>query len=248
MSNIAQHQRADYGLDAPSIVRNFSSWGGLAFVTGLALLNWPGDARIFVRRLFGNLLAWTGFWFFLTGLAMFLSSRYGKLRVRDQLLDSLHLHGDETVLDVGCGHGLLLIGAAKRLPQGKAMGIDLWSQEDQGNNSAAATLANAQAEGVAERVELHTGNMMDLPFPDSHFDATVSCLAIHNIYNREGRSNAIGEIVRTLKPSGQVALLDFRHVSQYADDLRALHMQDVRVSSLSFGMYPPVRVVTARKA
>jgi cyclopropane fatty-acyl-phospholipid synthase-like methyltransferase len=37
----------------------------------------------------------------------------------------LDLRGDETVLDVGPGHGLLLIGAAKRLPRGRAMGIDL---------------------------------------------------------------------------------------------------------------------------
>ena len=29
---------------------------------------------------------------------------YGKFRARDRLLDSLHLRGDETVLDVGCGH------------------------------------------------------------------------------------------------------------------------------------------------
>ena len=37
-----------------------------------------------------------------------------------------HLTGDEKVLDVGCGRGLLLIGAAKRLKSGKATGIDVW--------------------------------------------------------------------------------------------------------------------------
>ena len=58
---------------------------------------------------------------------MFASSRFGKFHARDRLLERLKLRGDETVLDVGCGHGLLLIAAAKLLPRGHAVGIDLWS-------------------------------------------------------------------------------------------------------------------------
>jgi hypothetical protein len=33
-----------------------------------------------------------------------------------------------------CGRGLLLIGAAKRVPRERTLGIDQWSQEDQGDN------------------------------------------------------------------------------------------------------------------
>ncbi len=59
---------------------------------------------------------------------MVWSSRVAKLKLRDRLLDSLALKGDEKILDVGCGRGLLLIGAAKRLKTGKATGIDVWSR------------------------------------------------------------------------------------------------------------------------
>jgi hypothetical protein len=45
---------------------------------------------------------------------MVRSSRAGKLTERDRLLDELPWRGDERVLDVGCGRGLLLIGAAGR--------------------------------------------------------------------------------------------------------------------------------------
>jgi arsenite methyltransferase len=45
---------------------------------------------------------------------MVWSSKVGKLRVRDRLIESLSLRGDESVLDVGCGRGLLLIAAAKQ--------------------------------------------------------------------------------------------------------------------------------------
>lgn len=66
--------------------------------------------------------------------------KVGKLRSRDRLLDGLALRGDETVLDVGCGRGLLLIGAAKRLTTGTAVGVDIWQTEDLSGNRPEATL------------------------------------------------------------------------------------------------------------
>ncbi len=169
------------------------------------------------------------------------SSRVAKLWLRDRLLNELRLRGDETVLDVGCGHGLPLIGAAKRLPRGKAIGIDLWSQVDQGNNSRTMSLANAQIEGVTDRVEVHDGDIRELPFPDASFDVVLASLAVHNIESAQGRSQTLGEIVRVLKPGGMVALMDIFHVEQIAGFLRQRAMQDVRVSVPSFLHYPPAR-------
>jgi len=37
----------------------------------------------------------------------------GKVRERERLLDTLTWRGDEQVLDLGCGRGLMLIGAAR---------------------------------------------------------------------------------------------------------------------------------------
>lgn len=68
-------------------------------------------------------------------------------------------------MDVGCGHGLLLNGIAKRLKSGKAFGLDLWSNEDQAANSREATLRNAKLEGVASKVEIHDGDMRSMPSP-----------------------------------------------------------------------------------
>ena len=42
----------------------------------------------------------------------------GKFIHRDRLLDRVVWRGDERVLDVGTGGGLLMIGAAKRAPRG----------------------------------------------------------------------------------------------------------------------------------
>jgi arsenite methyltransferase len=234
----------DYGLDAPGLVRLFLLGGGLFVAAGLAAIIFS-TGRIYTL---GSIVFTTGLVFGIQGLLMVWSSRYGKLKARDRLLDELGLIGDETVLDVGCGRGLLLIGAARRLPRGRAVGVDHWSQQDQADNRAAATLENAAAEEVADRVEVHDGDMRQMPFADAGFDAVVASLSIHNVYSVDGRRQTIGEIVRVLKPGGKVALMDIRHVREYADALRAAGMENVQASQLSFWIFPPVRTVTARKA
>jgi SAM-dependent methyltransferase len=248
--NTLAASRADYGLDAPTLVRNFLLGGGVLAIAGLGLLIWGFS----LRGTAGNIMASiaiavliTGIISLFSGTMMIWSSRSGKMHARDKLLEGLQLHGDETVLDLGCGRGLLLIGAAKCVPNGRAIGIDLWSQEDQGDNRKDATVTNALAENVANRVEVRDGDMRKLPFEDASVDVVVANLSIHNIYNREGRRQAINEAVRVLKPNGKVALMDFEHVKEYGEDLQAARMQDVRVSGRSFWIYPPVRIATARK-
>jgi arsenite methyltransferase len=243
----AHPTKADYGLDAPGVVVG-NAVAGVAALAGAGI----GWARLRRRHpvqaavLGGWLAAWG-----LVGVAqaglLVRSSRAGKLHERDRLLDQLPWRGDERVLDVGCGRGLLLVGAAKRLTSGQAVGLDLWRRKDQAGNDPAATIANAQAEEVAERVELCDGDARQLPFDGQSFDVVVSSMALHNIPGAGGRAAALGEIVRVLKPGGRVAILDFRHTSQYAAALAAAGLGEVYRSPRRFGMYPPVRVVTATK-
>ena len=233
--------RADYGLDAPHVVRNLLLAG--AVLAGLAMAaDRLGDWGRFRPMLFSMAAG-----FLAGGLLMTASSRFGKLGARDRLLDRLALQGHEAVLDVGCGHGLLLIGAARRLPHGRAVGVDLWSVVDQAANSAAATLENGRREGVAGRVEVRDGDMRALPFPDASFDAVVSSLAIHNVATAEGRRTAIGEIARVLRPGGRIAIMDIAHIGEYAAALRAAGMSDVRTTWPSPWVFPPTRAVTARR-
>jgi SAM-dependent methyltransferase len=236
-----------YGLDAPGLVRGFLFGGPVLFAAGYFLVRWAKSRNSGLLIGIGYWMFYMGIVFFVESLLMMASSYYGKFRACHKLLDSLHLRGDETVLDVGCGHGLLLIGVAKRLPHGRSLGIDLWSQVDQGNNSREATLQNARLESVSERVEVRDGDMRKLPFPDASVDAVVANLAIHNVSSRDGRREAISEIVRVLKPGGQIALMDFKHVGQYAEDLKGCGVVDARASRPSFWIFPPVRIARGRK-
>jgi ubiquinone/menaquinone biosynthesis C-methylase UbiE len=227
-------RRPDYGLDAPGVVLGLPVVGLVALLG--ALLWSPHPVLIGV----GASLS-------MMGVATYLSSRRGKLTLRDRLLDQLRLRGDEQVLDVGCGRGLLLVGAAKRLTTGKASGLDLWVQADQLHNGRDAALANAGAEGVAERVRVIDGDMRDMPFADSSFDLVVSNLAIHNVPSQEGRQRSISEIARVLKPGGRVALMDLAFTARYAAWLRSAGLVEVHRTWPARWFFPPLGIVQARK-
>jgi len=239
-------KRPDYGLDAPPVVGNLTVAGGSCLAAagvGYLLLRTsnPGFAVAFFI-----ILLFSSFCFFLTVLAMIWSSRWGKLLARDRLMDSLDLKDGESVLDVGCGRGLLLIGAAKKLQSGKAIGLDIWQTEDLSGNAPEVPLGNARLEGVADRVEAKSGDMRKMPFPDFTFDAVVSNIAIHNIPDIEGRRKAIAEIDRVLRTGGRIGIMDFR-VDEYVDSLRSLGWVDLRVSKRSLLIFPPVRMLTGTK-
>jgi arsenite methyltransferase len=244
--NIAP-SRADYGLDAPGVIRVMLVCGIVAIVLGIVANRIVFTVAALRHVAIGPSLLWIG-WALVVGAGlMTVSSRWGKLRARDRLLDRLALTGSETVLDVGCGHGLLLIGAARRLPRGRAIGVDLWSQVDQKSNSADATMANARAEGVEDRVEVRDADMRALPLDDSTVDVVVSSLAIHNVTGDTERHKALREIVRVLKPGGRVGILDIAHVGDYAKEFRAAGMSKVELHGISPWIYPPARVLTAVK-
>ncbi|MUL84930.1 MULTISPECIES: class I SAM-dependent methyltransferase [unclassified Mycolicibacterium] len=164
------------------------------------------------------------------------TTRRGKFAVWRDILDDLALRGDETLLDLGCGRGAVLHAAAKRLPGGRAIGIDLW-RADQTGNSAQRTLANAALEGVADRIEIQTGDMTALPLDDNSVDVVVSSLAIHNIPDRAGRAQALAEAARVLRPGGQLAIADIWDTRRHAERLRTYGWQHVRRRNLGWRMW-----------
>lgn len=210
----------DYGQDAPGLVRGFLLTGTVAatLATAAAFLAWPG-----VAATLGLVAAYT------FGMAIFMVvwSRSVKVRRRERLLDYLPWRGDEAVLDVGCGRGLLLVAAARRVPRGRAVGLDIWRAEDQHDNRPDAALENARLEGVGGRVTLETADMRALPYPDGAFDTVVSHWAVHNLEAPADRAAAVREMVRVLKPRGHVLLADIACHGEYLRLLAELGM-DVR--------------------
>ncbi|WP_426699866.1 class I SAM-dependent methyltransferase [Rhodanobacter sp. Col0626] len=179
------------------------------------------------------------------------TTRRGKFQVWRSLLAGAAIRGDERVLDLGCGRGAVLLMAAEYLPQGQAVGVDIWSTKDQSGNAMATTQQNALAEGVAERIELHTADMRQLPFENDSFDLIVSSIAIHNISKEIGRDQAIDEAWRVLRPGGRLLIADISKSRRYHRRLLELGAMSVR-RNLGWrmwwgGPWVPTMLVDARK-
>lgn len=239
--------KANYGIDAPGIVRNLAIGAAASFLLGRSLYRVLSPKRSSLAAALLTIGFSNGVLCLLAATAMELSSKVGKLRVRERLLDSIPWQGDEAVLDVGCGRGLLLIGAATRLTSGRAVGVDIWRTEDQSGNTPEATLRNARAEGVEERVDIRDGDARALPFGEETFDVVLSSLALHNIPGQTRRTEALKEMVRVLKPGGRLAIVDIARTGEYEKVLREAGMGEVVRSGAHFWIFPGVRVVRGRK-
>lgn len=215
-------KRGSFGLDAPAVPAGLAAAAAAAAGWGLLLRRWTG------RWWPGMLASGYAASFAVAASSYLYTSLRGKFIVWDRLLDRLQLVGDEWVLDLGCGRGAVLLAAARRLPTGKAIGVDRWRTGDQSGNAADRTQANARVLGVADRVQLHTADLTDLPLEDASVDVVVSSLAIHNLDDPQSRGRAVGEAARVLRPGGRLLITDFRHTADYQRHLLDAGMRSVQ--------------------
>jgi SAM-dependent methyltransferase len=102
------------------------------------------------------------------------------------------------VIDVGCGIG----GPARALAHNfgcRVAGVDLTEEFC----LAAGTLTKKI--GLSDKVDIHYGNALDLPFPDNTFDLAWMQHASMNIADKKA---LFLEIARVLKPGGKIALYE----------------------------------------
>jgi arsenite methyltransferase len=245
----AEIAKPDYGIDAPHVLRNLFLFGVLCLAFGFFVPRHLhlGQADFVPRPMFFG----TGILLLIEGSLFLFYVKYGKFRHRDLILSLHQWKGSEQVLDVGCGRGLLLAGAAKRLAaaggSGRATGIDIWSNEDMGGNSETATRHNLELEGIGDRCTLLGLPVQEMDFSDASFDIVVSNLCLHNIYDRASRRRAIEQIVRVLKPGGVALLSDYKLTGEYAGNLRLAGLAVERRWGNPFYTFPPLRVVIAKK-
>lgn len=215
-----------YGGDAPFALLIYTVFGvGLLWHAYVNRLKYP----IGIEMTMGIIL--------LLGALIFLhTTAQGKYRLFDEAMHHLNLKPDSQVLDLGCGRGALLTRIARQLgPNGKVTGLDLWLSWDQSHNKMAVAQKNVDDLGLTDRVNLVTGDMTKLDFPDESFDVVTSSFAIHNIKNEQARINAVKEAIRVLKPGGHLMIIDTgRNINEYGQVFQEAGLQIIQSMGLGF--------------
>ena len=123
---------------------------------------------------------------------------------RDGLLDDLALKAGETVLEIGCGTGRNLVGAARRYPQARLYGLDISREMLQ---SAGSALQRASAESRV-RLAIADATKFDpvVLFGAAQFDCVYFSYTLSMI---PGWRAAIAQAVHVLKPGGRLHVVDF---------------------------------------
>lgn len=107
-------------------------------------------------------------------------------------LRRLHLRGDETLLEIGCGGGAVTRQLARRLPEGRVVGVD---PSEYWVNYAARRLANHR------NVALHAGDVLTANLHTDAFDAALFHFVLHDIRAAE-RPSTLSRIYDVLKDKG----------------------------------------------
>ncbi|MGE0821419.1 MAG: methyltransferase domain-containing protein [Candidatus Binatia bacterium] len=108
-----------------------------------------------------------------------------------QVLERLHLNGDETVIDGGCGTGRVTEQLLAKLPRGKVIGVDFSSQ----------MIEQARERFTNEpRVQLFVGDLTTFA-PPGKVDAILSTATFHWIKDHDKLFTQLASI---LKPGGQL--------------------------------------------
>ncbi|MDX2501906.1 MAG: methyltransferase domain-containing protein [Deltaproteobacteria bacterium] len=116
------------------------------------------------------------------------------------ILALLELNSADSVLDLGCGTGVLTRMIADRLDS-KAGGVSV------GIDAAAKMILVARKKRGRENCRFEVMAAEDLSFEDQSFDAVVSSLFFHHV-PLDLKEKALSESFRILRPGGRLIIAD----------------------------------------
>lgn len=120
--------------------------------------------------------------------------------IHNTLIGLADLSGNEEVLDVGCGTGVLASLLAETSREIGVCGIDI------GPRMIRTSKKRSRENG--HNISYTVGSAIKLPYATSKFDAVFTCLLFHLLDSSE-KELALMEIYRILKPGGKYVSVEF---------------------------------------
>ncbi|MBC7948765.1 MAG: bifunctional demethylmenaquinone methyltransferase/2-methoxy-6-polyprenyl-1,4-benzoquinol methylase UbiE [Chitinophagaceae bacterium] len=126
---------------------------------------------------------------------------------RKKAIRRLKKDDPKTILDIATGTGDMAIMACKLLNPDKVVGIDISDQMLEVGRK------KVDKEGLAAKIQLHSGDSETINFAENTFDAVMAAFGVRNFENLE---KGLSEMLRVLKPGGQLVILEFSKPRQTA--------------------------------
>lgn len=158
----------------------------------------PGAKKQQVARMFNSISARYDFLNHFLSLGIDIAWRRKAIRL---------LKGSQPklILDVATGTGDFAIEALSLHPD-SVIGVDISEgMLDVGRKKL-------KDRGLDSRIELRSGDSEKLPFGDNFFDAVIVAFGVRNFENLE---LGLAEMLRVVKPGGQIVILEFSRPSKF---------------------------------
>lgn len=134
---------------------------------------------------------------------------------RKKAISCLKKDQPKTILDIATGTGDMAIMACKMLAPDHITGIDISTQMLEVGRK------KIEKEGLVEKIQLQHGDSETINFAENTFDAGMVAFGVRNFENLD---KGLGEILRVLKPGGQLVILEFTKPPQPIRSLYNLYM------------------------
>lgn len=153
-----------------------------------------------------------------------MANRPSNRRRNEWTVDLLELEPWHRVLEIGCGPGLALEACAKRLTEGRVVGLDHSTlMIGQARRRLAALVAARRGGIAAGRAELRLGGLADLPVQEQRFDRVFSVNLVPFLPDLDQAFKRLKELVIA---DGGLLATTFQPRSRPATRAKALEMAD----------------------
>jgi ubiquinone/menaquinone biosynthesis C-methylase UbiE len=134
-----------------------------------------------------------------------LQTLMGGNAMRGAMLAEADIQPGQSVLDIGCGTGSLIVQLLRIQAQADVTGLD--------PDPKALERARKKADRAGVSPRLEQGFSDALPFPDTSFDFVFSSFMFHHL-KPDAQQTTLEEARRVLKPGGSFHLVDFRGMAE----------------------------------